>query len=118
MYSLNTAAPSESARGRGLFMGKSKRGSKSSFEVFFLSVLITLSIVLGFLLLSNHVGVKELTHEVARTEEDMVNLVRQIRELSLNEMSPEEERFEAEKLARERLHWTAPGEFVLRVDTE
>ena len=99
-------------------MGKKQPRDKSSLEIFSLSVLTCLSLVLGFMLLSNHEGVKNLTHEVAHTEEDLVDLVRQIRDLSIDEMSPEEERLEAEKLARERLHWTAPGEFVLQVDTE
>jgi hypothetical protein len=99
-------------------MGKRQPTGKSSLEIFSLSALTGLSVVLGFMLLSNHEGVKNLTHEVARTEEDLVELVRQIRTLSINEMTPEEEKLEAEKLARERLHWTAPGEFILQIETE
>ncbi len=99
-------------------MGKKQPRAKSSLEIFFLSIMTCLSVGLGVLLLSNHEGVKNLTHEVARTEEDLVDLLRQIRGLSQDEMTSEEERLEAEKLARERLHWTAPGEFVIKVDSE
>ncbi len=118
MYSLTIAPPQIREGAWGLSMGKNQQRAKSSIEIFFLTVLTTLSIVLGFLLLSNHGGVKNLTHEVARTEEDMVDLVRQIRDFSVNEMTPQEEQFEAEKLARERLHWTAPGEFIIRIDPD
>ena len=99
-------------------MGKKQTKTKSSLERVFLWGMTCIFLSLGFLLLSNHDGVKNLTNEVARTEGDLVDLVRQIRDLSQDEMSPEEERFEAETLARERLHWTLPGEFVIRVESE
>ncbi|MCA9409566.1 MAG: hypothetical protein KC944_00055 [Candidatus Omnitrophica bacterium] len=99
-------------------MGKRQPRAKSSLELVFLSALTCVSLALGFLLLSNHDGVKNLNNEVARTEEDLIDLVRQIRDLSQDKMTPEEERLEAEKLARERLHWAAPGEFIIQVDSE
>lgn len=99
-------------------MGKRSPKKRSSLEIFVLSVLTVCSLVLGFLLLSNHEGVKNLTYEVVRTEQDLVDLVRQIRDLSIDEATPEERRFETERLARERLHWTAAGEFIIRVDPE
>lgn len=98
-------------------MGRPRRAAGSSTEILILGVMISVSVALGGLLLSNHDGVKQRAAEVDRVERDLVNLAEEIGQLADLERNRAFNLVERERLARERLHWTAPGEYVIRVDS-
>ena len=99
-------------------MGSRRERAGSGAEYFILSVMTLVAIGLGALLLSNHDGVKEIAAEVDRVERDLVQTVEDIHRLSGLERDRAFSQVEQERLARERLGWTAPGEFIVRVAPE
>lgn len=71
--------------------------------------------LLAGVLLSNHQGVKERAAEVDRVQKDLVELAEDIQQLSRLEKERAFSTVEHERLARDRLHWTAPGEYIVRI---
>jgi len=96
-------------------MGFRKGSTDSSTEYFVLGLMILVSVALGGLLLSNQKGVKERAAEMDRVERDLVNLAEEIHQLSVLERDRAFDQVEGERLVRERLHWTAPGEYIIRL---
>jgi cell division protein FtsB len=98
-------------------MGIRRESTGSSTEILILGLMTVVSVALGGLLLSNHEGVKQRAAEVDRVERDLVSLAEEIGQLSDLERNRAFNLVERERLARERLHWTAPGEYVIRVES-
>jgi len=99
-------------------MGSKGERAGSGAEYTILSLMTLVAVGLGALLLSNHDGVKEIAAEVDRVERDLVRTVEDIHRLSGLERDRAFSRVEQERLARERLGWTAPGEYILRIAPE
>ena len=99
-------------------MGKKRARAGSGADHFVLISMTLIAVGLGILLLSNHEGVKEIAAEVDRVERDLVRTAEEMHRLSGLEKDRAFSQVEQERLARERLGWTAPGEFILRVTPE
>ena len=97
-------------------MGAKGRSGGSSGGSIILVVMTLISFLLGGLLFSNHEGVKQRAAEVDRVKRDMVDLAEEMRRLSELERNRAFSHVEQERLARERLHWTRPREFIIRVE--
>ena len=78
-------------------------------------VMLTLIVCMAFILLSNQEGVRRRAAEVERAQRDLILLSEEIQGLSDQEESRASTLLEQERLVRERLHWTAPGEYILRI---
>ena len=100
----------------GRKMGRQRESTGSSTEILILGLMTAVSVALGGLLLSNQEGVKQRAGEVDRVERDLVGLAEEIGQLADLERNRAFNLVERERLARERLHWTAPGEYIIRVD--
>lgn len=72
-------------------------------------------VCLAMLLYSNQDGVSRRAVEVEQAQRDLILLAEEIQHLSNQEERRASTLLEQERLARERLHWTAPGEFILRI---
>ncbi len=99
----------------GKSLGRSNPKSGSPRGVFMTTVMLTLIVCMALILLSNQEGVRRRAAEVERAQRDLILLAEEIQTLSEQEESRATTLLEQERLVRERLHWTAPGEYILRI---
>lgn len=88
--------------------------SEKGIVVFMLGCMV----VLGVLVLSNQEGVKQRATEVDRVQRDLIALCEEIHHLKQPKPDHQTLIKQNERLARERLHWTKPGEFVIRLEDQ
>ncbi len=96
-------------------MGRRAEPSESSGGTWVTGLMVILAVLIGGLLLSNQDGVNRRAAEVERVQRDLVSLAEESQLLSEQEKSRASTLFEQERLARERLHWTKPGEYIVRI---
>lgn len=96
-------------------MGRISRPVRSSGISFVTVLMVLIALILGGVLLSNQDGVNGIATEVDRTERDLVDLSEGIAELSELKQRRTLDPVEHERMARERLHWTKAGEYLIKV---
>jgi hypothetical protein len=99
----------------GMKMGKRGESPRSSGSLFVTALMIAAAVGVGGLLLSNQDEVTQRQSEVDRAQRDLVLLSEEIQHLNTQEETRASTLFEQEALVRERLQWTAPGEFIVRI---
>ncbi len=99
----------------GMSVGRRNQSNTSPRGVFVTTIMLVLIVCMALLLLSNQEGVSRRAAEVECAQRDLILLSEEIQNLSGQEESRASTLLEQERLARERLHWTAPGEFILRI---
>jgi hypothetical protein len=99
----------------GKSQGRANRSSASPRGVFVTTVMLVGIVSMALLLLSNQKGVSRRAAEVESAQRDLILLSEELQHLSEQEDSRASTLIEQERLVRERLHWTAPGEFILRI---
>jgi cell division protein FtsB len=96
-------------------MGRFGESQKSSGGAFITGGMIAAAVLLGLSLLSNQDEVNRRAAEVERVQRDLVLLSEEIKHLTDQERTRASTLLEQESLARERLEWTAPGEFIIKI---
>ena len=99
----------------GRSKGKNSGVSASPGRMFLTTLMVVVIVSMALLLLSNQEGVNRRAAEVERAQRDLIVLAEEIQHLSDQEEDRASTLLEQERLARERLHWTAPGEFIIRI---
>lgn len=99
-------------------MGRRVEPTESSGGTWITGLMLILAVLIGGLLLSNQDGVNRRAAEVERVQRDLVSLAEEIQQLSEQEKSRASTLLEQERLARERLQWTKPGEYIIRINEE
>ncbi len=79
------------------------------------AIMLGVIVCMALILLSNQEGVRRRAAEVERAQRDLILLSEEIQDLSGQEESRASTLLEQERLVRERLHWTAPGEYIIRI---
>jgi hypothetical protein len=78
-------------------------------------LMVGIIVLLAVLLLSNQKKVNHRAAEVESTQRNIVLIIDEIHQLAEQEQGRANTLLEQERLARERLHWTIPGEYILKV---
>lgn len=99
----------------GMSQGRTISASSSPRGVFVTTVMLVIIVCMALILLSNQEGVRRRAAEVECAQRDLILLSEEIQNLSGQEESRASTLLEQERLVRERLHWTAPGEYILRL---
>ncbi len=99
----------------GMSVGRNGCSNTSSRGVFITTIMLGLIVGMALILLSNQEGVSRRAAEVECAQRDLILLSEEIQTLSIQEENRASTLLEQERLARERLHWTAPGEYIIRI---
>ncbi|KXK38885.1 MAG: hypothetical protein UZ16_OP3001000628 [Candidatus Hinthialibacteria bacterium OLB16] len=95
--------------------GEYNQPTRSGGSFFLTGILLMAIVGLAVVLISNQAGVNRRAGEVERAQRDLILLSEEIQRLAEQSESRATTFLDHEKLARERLHWTAPGEYIIRI---
>ena len=97
--------------------GKGSR-DRTPGEFLMTSILVAVVVCLAVPLIRNQEGVKQRAAEFDQVQKDIVQLAEEIQRHPETEKGRMGRPIEQERLARERLHWARPGDYIVRIREE